>query len=102
MCNEYNGYTNKQTWQVSLWLDNEYNSYTFYTEIATELLENDSESALRELADRIESDIKEANPCQDANMYSDLIGHALAVIDWQEVAQSFIDVATEEMESDDS
>lgn len=36
-CKQYNGYVNYETWAVTLWIDNEEDSYNFWRERAREL-----------------------------------------------------------------
>jgi len=94
MCKPYNGYVNYQTWVVSLWLDNDYVSYIYYTERAQELLDEhgDKCKACSELAAEIERHHENHNPLlEDASVYTDLMGHALGAINWQAVAQSFFE-----------
>lgn len=100
MCNTYNGYVNYQTWAVSLWLDNDYGSYTYYVERAEELIESndgDIEQAHHDLASKIEND--HDNPIE-TGVYSDLLTHALGNVDWHGVAESFIELAKEQIESE--
>lgn len=92
----YNGYVNYQTWNVSLWLDNDEGSYNYYSELACELLDDndgDKDKTLYQLADRIKSDLEENNPLDGASVYTDLLTHALGMVEWQDVADSFIDSA---------
>ncbi len=84
MCKEYNGYSNYQTWNVALWIDNDqglheacqvrYNLYSDFNDFANWLKDYFTD---------------EANPLADqANPFTDLLGHALANVDWREVAEA--------------
>lgn len=92
----YNGYVNYETWVVSMRLDNEYGSYCYWAEQAEEVLEDnemDSDQGLRELAKLIEANHEELNPTTGNSVYSDLMTAALNEVDWEEVADSFIELA---------
>jgi hypothetical protein len=80
--NRYQGWSNYETWNASLWLNNDYGLYQDVTAQAEE-----SEDA-SELARYLENLISEAAPSVDG-MFSDLLGAALNAIDWNEVAEGF-------------
>ena len=85
MCNEYNGYSNYQTWNVALWLDNNEVSYYVVREMA------DGLEKTSQLADWIKDFVEEQNPVADqASMFTDLMGHALANVDWIEIAEAVL------------
>ncbi len=88
MCKEYNGYPNYQTWNVSLWLDNEESTYNYVREVAGESDRWDDEW---EFADWLKEFTEEANPLSsDASVYSDLLGHALSNVDYYEIADNIL------------
>lgn len=116
----YNGWTNYETWDVALWIDNEQPSYTYWRDTARELMaefqdgaantkgdqDNAKESAARVLAERLKDEIEEGNPLSDsASMYSDILGAALQDVNWDEIATNWIDEVYEspapEPEEDD-
>ncbi len=100
----YNGWSNYETWAVHLWLTNEQGTYNFCRELAHECIEQACECAqVREgiwqeiqarrflLADRLKQHIQEHDPLADhASMYSDLLGAAISEVDWHEVANAFL------------
>jgi len=101
----YNGYTNRETWALSLWLNNTEGDYNYWIEQAKEALENnDTEQhakwavvqQLKELIDDIGNNIL-SNPEQTTkpqrSMFLD-IGN-VSIIDFYEVAQEFIDTVKE-------
>lgn len=100
----YNGYKNYETWDVSLWLDNEERLYNYWLRRARNLLganegyEDGENYALGLLAKQIEEEIEELNPVDGNSVYSDLLTHALGVVEWREVAASFIETAKEQLE----
>lgn len=93
MANTYNGWTNYQTWVVNLWLTNDSWSDEMLREWARECLDDadgDKDDARYELAKRIEAQHDEFMP-ETTGVYADLLGHALGMVDWQEIAQHVIE-----------
>lgn len=100
---EYNGWSNYETWLVSLWLDNEQPSYRFWREEAarcrrgaphcSQVREGTwtvEEAARFNLADRLKEQVTDDSPLREPSMYSDLLGAALAEVDWDEVAERWL------------
>ena len=85
MCKEYNGYTNYQTWNISLWMDNDEGTYDLVREMASQLVKPSR------LADWLKDYTESSNPLTDnASMFSDLMGHALAIVNWYEIAENVL------------
>ena len=105
MCNEYNGWTNRQSWLVGLWIDNDepllyavtgaVPHLTIHAPDAPQVksgIWTEAEYIRFKLADIIKVEIEDCNPLADqADLYSDLLGYALAMVDWQEVARHYIE-----------
>ena len=100
----YNGYVNYETWNVSLWLNNDQGTNEYYDNLACEILdenEGDLDRTRYELSNRIRDEITEYNPLGDqASMFSDLLNHALGMVEWAEVADSFVESAKEQRENE--
>ena len=85
MCNEYNGYSNYQTWNVALWLDNDEVSYDTIRKVA--VYSDDS----AKLAHWLQGYVLEFNPlAMDASMYSDILQHGLDSINYHEIAENIL------------
>jgi hypothetical protein len=99
----YNGYENRETWLVSLWLNNEYADYQHWTARAEEVLEEAKEdyeeddiftpleTATATLAEEIKESVEEHPLIDQASLYSDLLNGALGGVDWHEVAGGFLE-----------
>lgn len=98
---EYNGWTNYETWCVHLWLSNDAYTDSTAREIVAAAWTNaaDEVAADRDAIVAPQADAADAlrewlrdeeNPlAETANVYTDLLGHALARVDWYEVAEAF-------------
>lgn len=97
----YNGWTNYETWNVALWIDNEEGSYGFWNEQAQECWdqtreEDDKETrgdyAVSTLANRLEDHFRDAsqelldNANAGSSVWADLLGAALSEVNWREIA----------------
>ena len=93
---DYNGYTNKPTWLVSLWINNEQGlQETVIQEVKAEKAQLGKDDAYL-FAGWLENFIQNNSPLVDkATLYSDLLGWALAFVDWDELAEHFIETAKE-------
>ena len=91
--------------RLNIW--NEYDSYTLWSKRAQEWLDEPStsqywteeESARYNLADEMKEYANEHNPlATHIPIYSNLLQHALDDVDWQEIADEFIQQAKESRE----
>ena len=114
MSNEtYNGWTNYETWNYKLWIDNEEASYLYWLEQAADILkESEStdymtkqENAICTLGDQLKDEcdqyLEEYMPDQ-ASCFADLLNGAVSAINWHEIASSLIDSAIEEQNYEES
>jgi len=95
MCEEYNGWTNRETWATNLWIDNERGLYEQVLDMAkTSLQEHPEFGAVACLAESIEalfddafSDIEEMNNA-GLIMLKDI--GSLYRVNWREISQGII------------
>lgn len=107
----YNGWTNYETWNVALWIDNEQGSYNHWREQARHCYKwasdrgtglTKKEQAVIDLAQLLKDAVNEDAPDLGASMYADLLNAALSEVNWQEIAGHWVDdMADEEPEADE-
>lgn len=91
--NTYNGWSNYETWNCALWIDNDQGQQAHANEQAREILERndwDKDAARGDLAYALESMIDEQTPDLPASMFSDLLRAAIGAIDWRELADHYL------------
>ena len=101
MCKEYNGYTNYETWNVALWIDNDEGTSQYIRDEAIEIY-NDAaatefstkkQKAIYDFQSWLKEYHEEANPLANdgGSTYSDLLQAALDSVNWYELAENWID-----------
>lgn len=78
----YNGWSNRETWVVNLWLTNE---ECYYHELCSIIKDFDTVS---EQADELEQYVRWVIDSDDAGMASDLLSTSLGRVDWYEVIEA--------------
>ncbi|GEM_PF-3575630 len=93
---EYNGYNNKFSWLVGLWLDNDYGLHNLVSEWADEVEDKD------QLAEQVKDFVDEQNPlAEQASMYSDILSYALVFVDYESVVDGYWEERTQDEDEDD-
>ena len=96
----YEGWSNYQTWNYSLWLNNEEPSYRMLQEMKGAALK--TSDPIYALAEALKDLIQEAQP-EVKGVYSDLLQHSIDSIDYREIAESELreDLAESEAEAEE-
>jgi hypothetical protein len=96
----YNGWTNYETWNYKLWIDNDAGSYNNYITQAKKIMNNSiadktftkKENAKFTLMAQLKNECEENNPLNDnASTYSDMLNAAISEINFYEIASNIID-----------
>ena len=89
--NQYNGYANRETWMLKLWIDNDRESYFYWRKIAVELQSKQkAEEAKESLAECLQQMIQEDAPDIKHGMYAELLSTAIAHVEWIEIAEAML------------
>lgn len=96
--NKYNGWTNYQTWNYKLWLDNSEHTQTIVHQNVKRIFKQAKESkyfsimdnAANELAIWLLEYVEQNNPIDDASVYADLLDSAISLINFEEIAESYL------------
>ena len=93
----YNGWTNYETWNVKLWLDNEESTYHYWTGRTRQIWDDSDtpDNAKYELSEALKDEITDEVP-EITGMFADLIGAALGEVNWYEIAESYLDGITDD------
>jgi hypothetical protein len=102
---EYYGYPNQPTWSVALWVDNDAGMDEDVRDMARGILEEGASAyALADLAkEYVEALVEDENASGlSSGLGADLLGWALAQVDWQFLANEWLEEAKAEKEEEDS
>jgi len=106
---KYNGWTNYETWNYALWLDNDDGAQRFWAERATEcftLAEADksftrAERATLTLADELKEDCEERAEewmPKQSGPFADAVNGYISEINWYEIAEHYIGEVDQEQD----
>jgi hypothetical protein len=84
MMADYNGWTNYETWNVNLWLDNEPHTQNDMVRISNRPGESVYKRATL-LKNYVHGLPEIDDVLQNASLASDLLGAALSEVDWEEI-----------------
>ena len=73
MCKEYNGYKDKATWLVNLWLTNDEGSYNHWLQF----------KSAKEIQEYVKNQVFQE--IENASLRTDLLSWAIAIADYQEL-----------------
>jgi hypothetical protein len=90
---EYNGYTNYETWNVALWIDNEQYSQEYWREQA------ENAESIHDLEEELKQYFQDEMPVVTGT-YADLLQSALDNVNWRELAEMYFNEAHEEDEEE--
>lgn len=101
---EHNGWANYPTWAVKLWIDNDQAPYEYWHNLASHCqasaakdanvqqnIWTPEQAAKYRLAYHLRDEIESGGAALDeASMYADLLGWALAYVKWDDIAESLL------------
>lgn len=99
MCNEYSGHTNRPTWLVSLWIDNDDGMYNSVLDSAIEQYnecDKDEHEFCNQFSEWLKDFITQDNPTAESGLFTDLLQFALDIVDWYDIADEWFTTCQEE------
>ena len=95
---QYNGWTNYETWNYNLWLDNDEKSYFNLLEIIKAVFNTEEEQNQVSKLAKILEDLCNSNcPDLEASCYSDMLNASIREINFYEIAEAYIEDNREEL-----
>ena len=97
----YNGWKNKETWLVNIWLSNDYDLYKHYVSTLTEIVEKQSNVlythrlVVEELKEIVHEIYRDEH--RESGLINDLIETSLNNVDWSRLAEHYIEEIQEEI-----
>jgi len=92
----YNGWTNYETWNYKLWMDNDQGSYEYYLELAQDL--NNGTHSKEDIAIMLADSLKDT--CEQyleewmgdqSGPFADILNAGVSQINWYEIANSILE-----------
>lgn len=107
MGDKYNGWTNYETWNAALWIDNSESDQNYWREVAEEIykdaeadkLFSKEERAALDLSERLKDSFEELAEQwmrDQASFFADIFNAALSEVNWHEVAEHILEPVTED------
>lgn len=89
--NEYNGWTNRETWVVDLWVGDN----TDYLDDLCERCDYDTNDVADSLKKYVTETLAERENLPAVGLFQDLLSGALLEVNWSELAETYITNAKE-------
>jgi hypothetical protein len=89
--NKYNGWTNYETWNANLWINNDWQLSELFAMRAGDLLGSyETDDATYHLAQSIKDVFLDLQPEVAPGFFSDVMDASLREVNWSEIAQHYI------------
>jgi len=96
---EYNGWTNYETWNYKLWLDNEYKTNKRINSLAKSVIQTEQEEdQVFKMSELLKMECMNNEPNLKPSFYSDVLSASLKEVNFHEIAEAYIEDNRKELE----
>jgi len=93
----YNGWTNYETWNYKLWLDNDEKSYNSIQSLVNSVIETEREKdQVLKMSELLKMECLDKEPNLKPSFYSDVLSASLKEVNFYEIAEAYIEDNREE------
>jgi len=94
---DYNGWTNYETWNYKLWLDNDEKSYNSIQSLVNSVIETEREKdQVFKMSELLKMECLDKEPNLKPSFYSDVLSASLKEVNFYEIAEAYIEDNREE------
>ena len=96
----YNGWTNYETWNYKLWLDNDEKSYNSIQSLVNSVIETEREKdQVFKMSELLKMECLDKEPNLKPSFYSDVLSASLKEVNFYEIAEAYINDYKEELKA---
>jgi len=96
----YNGWTNYETWNYKLWLDNEYKTNKRINSLAKSVIQTEQEKdQVFKMSELLKMECLDNEPNLEASFYSDVLNASIREVNFYEIALAYIEDNKEELKA---
>lgn len=88
ICDKYQGFSNRETWLVAIWIANEQDAHEYWEVRTWEMVKRGNRDGVATLARELQEWCKERQPELPTGMFSDLTNAAMERVDWVGIVES--------------
>jgi hypothetical protein len=98
---QYNGWTNYETWNYNLWLDNDEKGYNLIQSLAKSVIETEREkNQVFKMSELLKMECLSNEPNLKPSFYSDVLNASIREVNFYEIAEHIIANHREELKAE--